>query len=158
MKQEKKTKIILKEEDLLESVIQNTEHKKAEGIVTGILTGFVEQTPLVDHIYSENSSPARTLVALSDKDINKEIALMFENGNPDKPIVMGLMQEQPEKNFNVYVDGEKQEITAEKEILLKCGKSSILLRADGKIVIKGKNIISRAKESNKVRGGSVAIN
>ncbi len=158
MKQEKKTNIILNEEELLESVIRETEHKKIDGVVTGTLTGFNEQTPLIHSSYLSESCPARTLVALTAKDINSDIALMFENGNPDQPIIMGLMQEQPKKNITIFKDGKKQKIEAEKELLLKCGKSSILLKADGKIVIKGRNIISRAKETNKLRGGTVAIN
>ncbi|MCP3926013.1 MAG: hypothetical protein GY714_25910 [Desulfobacterales bacterium] len=144
---------------MLESVLLETENKRIDGVVTGVLAGFNEElAPLVSHNYSSSKTEARSLVTLKKEDIDREVALMFENGNPEIPIIMGLMQKSLDTNIEVIADGKKQEIKAEKEILLKCGKASILLRDDGKIVIKGTNIISRAKESNKIRGGSVKIN
>lgn len=56
------------------------------------------------------------------------------------------------------IDGKKIILTGEKEILLKCGKSSILMRRDGKIVIKGDNITSRSSSASKIKGSSVSIN
>ncbi len=148
------------QEDILESVLLETENKRIDGVVTGVLAGFNEElAPLVSHNYSSSKTEARSLVTLKKEDIDREVALMFENGNPETPIIMGLMQDTQKKQVaTVYKDGERQEIKADKELLLKCGKSSILLKKDGKIVIKGTNIISRAQESNKIRGGSVKIN
>lgn len=56
------------------------------------------------------------------------------------------------------VDGKKIILTGKEEILLKCGKSSILMRRDGKIVIKGSNITSRSSSAHKIKGSSVSIN
>ena len=146
-------------EDILESILLETESRRIDGVVTGVLAGFNnELTPLVSHNYSCLKTEARSLVALKKEDINREVALMFENGNPEIPIIIGLMQDTSKQIETVYIDGEKQIIKADKELLLQCGKSSILLKKDGKIVIKGTNIISRAQESNKIRGGSVKIN
>jgi len=98
------------------------------------------------------------------------VLLMFENNNPSKPIIIGLINDTPfpldsashnfaaEKGRDVYIDGKKMVFTAKDEILLKCGKSSILLRRDGKVVIKGENLISRSSMSNKIKGSSVSIN
>jgi hypothetical protein len=44
------------------------------------------------------------------------------------------------------------------EVVLRCGQGSITLRADGKIVIKGTQLVSRASDTNKIRGASVQIN
>jgi len=49
-------------------------------------------------------------------------------------------------------------IEAKKNLTLKCGDGSITLRKDGKILIKGKDLVSRAKRMNRIKGGSVTIN
>jgi hypothetical protein len=49
-------------------------------------------------------------------------------------------------------------IEAKKNLTLKCGEGSITLRKDGKILIKGKDLVSQAKRMNRIKGGSVAIN
>ena len=58
----------------------------------------------------------------------------------------------------IHLDGEALHLTARREIRLTCGKSSLQLRADGRVVIKGETVLSRARGANKVRGGAVLIN
>ncbi|HKM56274.1 MAG TPA: hypothetical protein VJY33_22910, partial [Isosphaeraceae bacterium] len=47
---------------------------------------------------------------------------------------------------------------AKQSLTLKCGEGSITLRGDGKILIKGKDLVSRAQRMNRIKGGAVAIN
>ena len=49
-------------------------------------------------------------------------------------------------------------IEAEQTLVLRAGDASITLRQDGKVLIKGKDIVSHAQATNRVKGGSVAIN
>lgn len=49
-------------------------------------------------------------------------------------------------------------IEANKSLTLQCGEGSITLRGDGKVLIKGKELVSRAEGINRVKGGAVAIN
>lgn len=49
-------------------------------------------------------------------------------------------------------------IEATESISLKCGQSSIDLRADGKIVIRGEDVLVRAKGTQRIRAGTVSIN
>lgn len=49
-------------------------------------------------------------------------------------------------------------IEAKKQLDLKCGKSSIMLKTNGKLIVKAVDIVSRAKRNNKIKGGSVNIN
>jgi uncharacterized protein (DUF2345 family) len=49
-------------------------------------------------------------------------------------------------------------ITASKQITLECGESSITLTAAGKIIIRGKYIVSRSSGVQRIKGGSVQIN
>jgi hypothetical protein len=49
-------------------------------------------------------------------------------------------------------------VKARKNFTIECGEGSITLRGDGKILIKGKDLVSRAQRMNRVKGGAVAIN
>ncbi len=99
------------------------------------------------------------------------VLLVFENGDPSLPIVAGVVRDRlapavpkPEtvlhlaKPKDALLDGRRIVLDANEEIELRCGRSSILLRKDGKIVVKGAEITSRASGTNKIRGASVKIN
>ena len=58
----------------------------------------------------------------------------------------------------VYADGKRLALDAQREIVLTCGHSSIRLESNGKITIKGKNVVSRAASCNSIKGAAVKIN
>jgi len=49
-------------------------------------------------------------------------------------------------------------LEAKHSLTLRVGQGSITIREDGKILIKGKDLVSHAQRVNRVKGGSVAIN
>lgn len=49
-------------------------------------------------------------------------------------------------------------LEARRNLTLRCGDGSITLREDGKILIKGKDLVSHAQRVNRIKGGSVSIN
>lgn len=49
-------------------------------------------------------------------------------------------------------------LEAKKGLTLKVGEGSITLREDGKVLIRGRDLVSHARRTNRIRGGSVAIN
>jgi hypothetical protein len=49
-------------------------------------------------------------------------------------------------------------IEARTDLTLRCGRGSITMREDGKILIKGTDLVSHAEHLNRIKGGSVAIN
>jgi len=49
-------------------------------------------------------------------------------------------------------------IEAKESLTLRVGDGSITLRADGKILIKGKDLVSHAQRMNRIKGGAVSIN
>jgi hypothetical protein len=59
---------------------------------------------------------------------------------------------------SVQLDRRRLELEASEEIRLTCGKSSLLLRRDGTVIVRGVKIVSRASQSNKIRGATVDIN
>ncbi len=49
-------------------------------------------------------------------------------------------------------------VQAEQQLVLTCGESEIILRHDGKVLIKGIDVVSRATRTQRIKGGSVQIN
>ena len=49
-------------------------------------------------------------------------------------------------------------IEASQSLTLKCGDASVDLRADGKLMIRGDDVLLRAKGTQRIRAGTVAIN
>ena len=49
-------------------------------------------------------------------------------------------------------------IEAGEMLTIKCGDSSLDLRKDGKLMIRGNDVLTRAKRTQRIKGGTVAIN
>lgn len=145
------------------------------GVVVGILMKLTKSGDLfVEHRSNPTASllSSRSIVALTEDDLGKEVVLMFEGGHPSKPIIMGLLQRpemvatpiitdilsQKDKPIEAKLDGERVVLTAEKEIVLKCGHASLTLTKAGRILLRGTYVLSRSSGVNKVKGGSVEIN
>jgi hypothetical protein len=160
---------------------------RIEGVVIGRLVGFAASgDPLVNFAGSPQGQglAARAAAALREGDLGRRVALMFEGGSPSKPIVLGLIHEPaitpahaeapapanatvaPDspapimiaEGTEARVDGERVVFTAEKEIVLQCGKASITLTRAGKILIRGAYLLARSTGVNRIQGGSVQIN
>jgi hypothetical protein len=75
--------------------VDKTVTLKFGGAVTGTLVGFSpDGSPLVDIPTSPAFAhlSARSCVCLDPVDIGKELVLLFDNGDPEKPLVMGIVQ------------------------------------------------------------------
>ena len=138
---------------------------KASSVVVGSLVGLDEGgVPQVDYPGNRQGSlRARSTVTLSLNQIGRAVALMFEEGDPDRPLVVGVLQDPlppaPQtKQIQAAIDGEAITIIAEKEIVLQCGQASIILRRDGKIQLRGTYLLSRSSGVNRIQGGSIGLN
>jgi hypothetical protein len=60
--------------------------------------------------------------------------------------------------LDARVDGRRVEIEAADEIVLRCGQASIVLRRNGRVVIRGTYVETRSRGVNRIKGGSVEIN
>jgi len=110
---------------------------------------------------------ARSILQVSPEqepiDSNSPVLLVFERGDPALPIIVGFVRDElmalrTKRPQAAPVGAQKVTLDAKSEILLRCGKSSILLRKDGKIVVKGAHIVSRSSGPHKIKGASVNIN
>jgi Domain of unknown function (DUF6484) len=144
------------------------ERVRLDGVVIGVLMGFDDGgAPLVVFPGNpiEHAVPARTTASLEHDHIGAEVALLFEQGDPARPLVMGRILH-PEvalgpagtRRFQATIDDQRLELKAEREIVLRCGKASITLTRAGKILLRGAYIFSRSTGINKIKGGSVQLN
>lgn len=110
---------------------------------------------------------ARSTVPLVRAQIGSMVVVVFEQSDARRPIVIGALQERqvvtngpgsPPPIAAVRADGERLILTAEREIVLRCGDATISLTRAGKVIIKGKYIISRSTGYNRIKGAAVDIN
>ncbi|MFV0886161.1 DUF6484 domain-containing protein [Metapseudomonas otitidis] len=137
---------------------------RLDGVVIGVLLDVPEaSSPVVAFpgCPSETGIAATTTTVLAREDIGTQVALMFVGGDPSRPLVIGRIQRLPEARQApavAHIDGERLELSAEREIVLRCGKASITLTREGKVLIKGAYLSSRSSGVNRIKGGSVQIN
>ncbi len=58
----------------------------------------------------------------------------------------------------VDVDGRRVLIEGQDEIVFQCGKASVTLRRNGKVVIRGTHVETVSDGTNRIKGGQVRIN
>lgn len=134
---------------------------RIDGVVTGHVAR-IDASGVVRVAFAgapEEGFPARLATPVTSDDEGREVALMFEEGDPRRPIVMGKMVSPlAAGSTEAAADGRRVEINAEEEIVLRCGESSITLTRAGKIIIRGAYVLSRSSGVNRIQGGSVEIN
>lgn len=133
--------------------------ERIDGVAIGMLLGFVDGRPLV--VFPGNRAaagvPARSLAPLGPEDLGAEVALLFEEGDPGRPLVVGRIV-RPGAPAESERRAAKVSIVGEERIELRCGAATILMEKDGRIVIRGAHVVSHASGANRVRGGSVHLN
>ena len=103
-------------------------------------------------------------------------ALAFEGGDLTRPVLLGLVVapsasplvdraiEETQRaggrsgEVEARLDGKRVVLEARDEIVLRCGDASIILRRDGKLMVKGAYVETRATGVNRIKGGAVKIN
>lgn len=134
------------------------------GVVVGVLLGLAGGVPVVAFPgCAEPSTKARSTVTLRSSDIGSQVALLFENGKLEKPLVIGKIlvpgrSAESAPAVTAKVDDDVLTLRADRQIVLECGKASITLTRAGKIILRGTYVLSRSSGVNKIKGGSVQIN
>jgi hypothetical protein len=139
------------------------------GVVVGKLVGFKDRgdTPLVTYPGQSGVAalPAMRMIDLTPAHVGRDVVLAFDQGNPQRPIVLGCLHEFDSRgklprseSVQVEADGERFVLTAKQELVLRCGKASIRLLHTGEIFIDGAAISSRATGAHRIKGGSIQLN
>jgi hypothetical protein len=95
----------------------------------------------------------------------QEVVLMVAPDAGSAPVLLGLLQPlgaEPgapaaAESVRAQIDG-RLELDARDEIVLRCGEATIVLRANGRVVVRGATVETRARGVNRIKGGSVSIN
>jgi uncharacterized protein DUF6484 len=146
------------------------EAPKINGVVIATLIGFADEdrSPLV--VYPDQRGTAaiaaRTTIDLFGSHIGSQVVLMFENGDPGRPIVIGRLRDTnhvPKQQGNrvivdVEADGERTIVSAKEQLVLQCGKASITLTRSGKVLLSGTYVLSHSTGTNRIKGGTVQLN
>ncbi|MBI9089324.1 MAG: hypothetical protein JEZ12_08910 [Desulfobacterium sp.] len=168
---------------LPENITQLNVSQKIDGVRVGQIIE-IDENGKIRVNYPENTRgpvPARftrsvdiEALKLAEKN-SLQVLLVFENNDPGLPIITDLLSSliddistpdgttletnlKTNEPDDIIVDGRRLIFEAQREIVLRCGKGKIVVNADGKIIIKGTNVVSYSSGRNKIKGGSVLIN
>lgn len=140
-----------------------------EGARIGELVGFSGEgaRPLVVYAGQPGGAAlvARTVADVRGAHIGREVLLIFEAGDPARPVIIGCLQadepwplDEAPAQVEADADGQRLVVTAKEEIVLRCGQASITLTKAGKVLIRGTYVSSRSSGVNRIKGGSVRLN
>jgi hypothetical protein len=163
--------------ELLDAVLASTPaaSERIDGIVVAQLVGHADGgEPVVDFAANPSPTPlpARSIAALGPELVGRDVAVMFEQGNARRPIIMGVMADVSAHRVTIDVPDERRQsddelreeddeqivLTLDKRLVVRCGKASLILTPAGKIIVRGEYVLTRAKGVNRIQGGSVQIN
>lgn len=144
-------------------------HDRITGVRVGMLVGMTHEgrTPLVIFAGQQGTAAvaARATIDLHGIHIGRDVVLMFEDGDPRQPIVMGCLvgaekwplADRPGQ-VEVDIDGERLVVSAKEQLVLRCGRATITMTKAGKVLIQGTYVSSRSSGVMRIKGGSVQLN
>ena len=157
-------------------------------VVIATCIGIEQGQPLLRFSQSSlpsNPVIAQATQAVSSAQVGRQAAVVFVDGNIAQPLIIGFvysqldslldsyestplelhkpieggtLEESAQLSTDIVVDGKSVTIDAKEQIVLQCGESSITLTKSGKIMIRGKYVLSRSSGVNRILGGSVQVN
>ena len=96
---------------------------------------------------------ARSIVPVTREMAGRDAAVMAIQGDPQGLLILGVIQSPIPLSVR-----ERHVIEAGNELVLRCGRSSLTLRADGHVTLRGKHLLTRADGHNRVQGATVQLN
>lgn len=153
--------------------------KEQQGPQGGIELGWITGTGAagIVHVSARGQAPqpARLAIAVDEARLQQamregELAVLaFQHGAEQQPpLILGLVKlplPMPEPRPNTRpeliradVDGRRLHLRAEDEIVFECGKASVTLRRNGKVIIRGTHVETNSEGTNRIKGGNVRIN
>ncbi|HFE37035.1 MAG TPA: hypothetical protein ENK06_01280 [Gammaproteobacteria bacterium] len=167
----------LETEITLENIIDLSPSERKRRI-TGVITTKLNYDAATKRYFIKNPLSTdehifvwKTIIDISESEVGSDVLLMFEENDVYKPVITGVVKslqaaerktadilDKPHKFKTSIDDSERLVFSAEREIVLQCGKSSIHLTRAGKIIIRGSYVLSRSTGVNSLKGAAVSIN
>jgi len=149
----------------------STERTLRHGIVAEVLDrehvavlvpGDGEDRIAIAELLVTSSRPIR--LAYGDR----VLCLVEQEGTDTRAVVIGRVGRAARVARSVRKEDNTQQapeeipdtlvLEAKRSLTLRVGEGSITIREDGKILIKGKDLVSHAQRMNRIKGGAVSIN
>jgi len=109
-------------------------------------------------------SPARATTDIGIADIGRSVVLAFDRDD-QSPIILGCIRQEgqgsrsaPQNHVEVEADGTRLKVSAQEQLVLRCGNASITLTKAGKVLIQGTYVSCASSGLNRVKGAAVQIN
>jgi hypothetical protein len=109
------------------------------------------------------TQPARTTIALAPEHVGREV-LVCRAGTSARAVIVGVLigpadtEPLADPSVDLIIERRRIVFAANTELVLRCGDGSITLAADGKVSIRGMDVVSSATRTQRIRGGAVRIN
>src|SRR5262245_61417339 len=143
---------------------------QVHGVTIGTLVGCnALKQPLVSFAGAPNGAVVARIAgydpefaAEPEQLAGRQVLLAFEGDDAQRPLIVGLVRESlaqlpppaaktstsptalGEPGQALTVNGRSLHFDAQEEIVFRCGQGSIMVRADGSIIIRGTKLLSRA--------------
>jgi len=137
--------------------------KPAEVVIGRLVSVTKNGAPVVDFPGRPAGAPL-TAQATAPYDLvppGSTVALMFLEGDRARPLAIGVVSE-PEPAPEIAAAAPQMEetltLTASREIVLQCGRASLVLTRAGKVLVRGAYVSLRSSGMQRITGASVQIN
>jgi hypothetical protein len=142
--------------------------RPAEVVIGRIVSIGADGAPIVD--FPENPAgepvPATATARYDLVSIGQLVALMFISGDLARPLAMGVVAhssgqdavEAPRAAVEPEEPPERLTLAATQEVVLQCGRASIVLTRAGKVLVRGAYLSLHSSGMQRIIGASVHIN
>lgn len=158
----------------LESPVEESLMPAAGELLIGEIAGTdANGRPLVgwDRASLKRPRRAQSMQPVTAADRGRRVALAFAANGGGEPLILGFIQSALDQVVSLTLNPEDSaaepvirrtaqgvEIQARDSLTLVCGKSRMTLTRDGRVLVRAENIVSRARASHQIKGGSVHLN
>jgi hypothetical protein len=138
-----------------EKPVQQQTPSPYPAVIIGRFTGIApDGTPLVvwQGADGAESRPALTLTPIGPQEIGCRCTLVFEEGDPQKPVILGLLHDNRSTPRGYRI------LQGDQALILQCGTARIELHQEGRVIIQGLEIDNQAYGPYRIKGASVKVN
>lgn len=144
-----------------EAADRPTEAQPAEVVIGRVVGIGADGAPLVDFPDNPAGGPVSALATACYGEVpaGAAVALMFLSGDRARPLAIGVVaQHEPMPATAAPEPDERLTFTATREIVLQCGRASLVLTRAGKVLVRGAYVSLRSSGMQRITGASVQIN